>query len=388
MYDVALLLQTDNCLAIFKPNFRPWPHIFQDRGRSKKFYAGIDRHLERDLIALQNYEDREDSVKYINLLRKILALFGLGIIDSLEYTLGKYLRQTNGALANNNREEWEEKAVQGMLCHNNHAERPFAVLRVYKRTYPSISLRNLSKLSLTLVSGTHRPADKGEAAGVGLTADPRLRVIIGMLCGVRKKRVGLITTILREAHVADKEEMIFCRKRKAREKYADNVRKKAKRAAARDHAEEINSNSLVTNVVDFEDQLAARANSVKSRITFMKEQFHARVSGDEPRLYTSLGSEFRTIHGKLRLTSQSKSMTEETYLTGLLHAMMKEDSDDIALNANKGEPNPTTLQHTAVFPNLHLTSHRAFKRTIHSPSTNTIPGVLQSQSGSSKGRFF
>jgi hypothetical protein len=346
VYDVARLLQTDNSLTIFEPNFRPWPHIFQDCVRSKKFYAGIDRHLERDLIALQNYEQREDSMKYKTLLRKILALFGLGIIDSLEYTLGNYLRQTNGALANENREEWEEKAVEGMLFHNNNTERPFAVLRVYKRTYPSISLRNLSKLSLTIVSGTHRPSDKGEAAGVGLTADPRLRVIIGMLCGVRTKRVGLTTSILRKAHVADRAEMIFTRKRKTREKYEDNVRKKAKRAALRDHAEEINSNCLVTNVIDFQDQLAARANSMKSRITFMKERFHARVSGNEPRLYTSLGSEFRSIHGKLRLNSQSKSMTEETYLTGLLHAMIKEDSDDIGLNANKGKPNPTTQQHT------------------------------------------
>jgi hypothetical protein len=298
-------------------------------------------------MILRKYDEREDSVKYKSLLRKIFGLFGLGIIDSLEYTLGNYLRQTNGALANENREEWEEKAVQGMLCHNNHAERPFAVLRVYKRTYLYISIRNLSKLSLTLVSGTHRPSDKGEVAGVGLTADPRLRVIIGMLCGVRRKRVGLITTILRAAHVADNAEMIICRKRKTREKYEANVRKKAKRACARDHAEEIIANSLVTNVVDFQDQLAARANSVKSRITFMKEQFHARVSGDEPRLYTSLGSEFHSAHGKLRLTSQSKSMTEETYLTGLLHAMMKEDSDAIGLNAHIGEPNslnPTTHQ--------------------------------------------
>ena len=72
-------------------------------------------------------------MKYTELLRKILALFGLGIIDSLEYTLGKYIRQTNGALANDKREEWEEKAAEGLLCHNNNAERPFAVLRLYKR---------------------------------------------------------------------------------------------------------------------------------------------------------------------------------------------------------------------------------------------------------------
>jgi hypothetical protein len=147
----------------------------------------------------------------------------------------------------------------------------------------------------------------------------------------------------------------------------------------RDHAEEINTNSLVIDVVDFQDQLAARANSVKSRITFLKDQFHARVSGDEPRLYTSLGSEFRTTHGKfLRLTSQSKSMTEETYLTVLLNAMIKEDSDAIGLNANKGHPNPFTLAHIHLFSHLNLISYRAVKRTIYSPSPYTIPGVLQS----------
>jgi hypothetical protein len=295
----------------------------------------------------------------------------------LEYTLSKYLRQTNGALANDKREEWEHKAVSGMLCHNNHAERPFAVLRPYKRTYPSISLRNLSKLSLTLVSETHRPADKGNLAGAALTADTRLRAIIGRLCGVRF-RPGSITTILRAAHVDDNAEMIICRKRKARDKYTANVRKKAKKAAMRDHAEEINTNSLVIDVVDFEDQLAARANSVKSRVTFLKDQFHARVSGDEPRRYTSLGSEFRTTHGKLRLTSQSKSMTEETYLTALLNAMIKEDSDAIGLNANKGRPNPYTLAHIRLFSHLNQISYRAVKRTIYSPSPYTIPGVLQS----------
>jgi hypothetical protein len=75
----------------------------------------MDRNLDGDLVALNNYEGREDAAQYTTLLRKILELFGLGIIDSLEYTLGKYLRQTEGPLANENREDWEEKAVEG-LC--------------------------------------------------------------------------------------------------------------------------------------------------------------------------------------------------------------------------------------------------------------------------------
>jgi len=166
VYDLALLLQSDKCLSIFDLHFRAWPHIYQNRGRAQKFYKGIDSNLAEDHVALNKFHAREDSVKYTELLRKILAIFGQGIIDSLEFTMGDYLRQTDGVLANDQREDWEAKAAEGLLCHNNHAERPFAVLRLYKRTYPSMSVRNLSKLSMTIVTGTHRPADKGKCAGV------------------------------------------------------------------------------------------------------------------------------------------------------------------------------------------------------------------------------
>ncbi len=67
----------------------------------------MDRNLARDVTALRTYDNRADNVKYINLLRTILKLFGEGIIDSLEYTLHKYLYQTDGALCNAQREPWE-----------------------------------------------------------------------------------------------------------------------------------------------------------------------------------------------------------------------------------------------------------------------------------------
>jgi hypothetical protein len=155
--------------------------------------------------------------------------------------------------------------------------------------------------------------------------------------------VGLITAILRAAHSVDTIEMNLCRKRKAEEKYDTNVRKKAKKAALRDYAEEINSNSLVNDVGAFKTQLAARGNSAKARISFLKDQFHARISGEEPRIYTTLGAEYRTKYGKLRLTSQSRNMTEEVYLTSLLTAMIEENSDAKGLNANKGEVYPNRM---------------------------------------------
>jgi hypothetical protein len=244
----------------------------------------------------------------------------------------KYLHQTNGALCNAEREEWEEEAADGMLCHNNNAERPFAVLRSYKRMYPSISIRNLSRLSQTLVSGSHAPAEKGQLAGVALTADPRLITCIGTLCGVRKVKIGKITEMLRAAHNVDMKDMIATRKRKGIEKYEANVRKKAKKAALQDYAEEVAVNSMVNDLESFKTQLLARGNSSKARKTFLKDQFHARISGDNPRLYTSLGSEFRQKHGKLRLTCKDKSMTEEAYLQALITAMIEEDADALGVN--------------------------------------------------------
>ncbi len=53
-----------------------------------------------------------------------------------------------------------------------------------------LSLGNLSKLAQSLVNGTHRPASNGLAAGIALTADPRLRTIIGLLCRVQRKTVN------------------------------------------------------------------------------------------------------------------------------------------------------------------------------------------------------
>ena len=297
----------------------------------------MDRNLTRDVTALRTYDNRDDNVKYTKLLRTILQLFGEGIIDSLEYTLHKYLQQTDGALCNSQREDWEVEAADGMLCHNNNAERPFAVVRSYKRMYPAISIRNLSRLSQTLVSGSHTPAEKGELAGVALTADPRLKTCIGTLCGVRKVKIGKITQMLRAAHTVDTKEMIATRKRKAIEKYQANVRKKAKKAALRDHAEEVAVNSLVTDVDSFKTQLLARGKSSKARISFLKDQFHARTSGDNPRLYTSLGSEFRQKHGKLRLTCKDKSMTEEAYLQTLITAMIAEDADALGVNENNSK---------------------------------------------------
>ncbi len=67
--------------------------------------------------------------------------------ERMEYTMKNCLRQTYGSL-------------------------PFAMLRVYKHLYPSLSLENLGKLSQSIVNGTHHPKHNRLSAGIALTADP------------------------------------------------------------------------------------------------------------------------------------------------------------------------------------------------------------------------
>jgi hypothetical protein len=132
---------------------------------------------------------------------------------------------------------------------------------------------------------------------------------------------------MREATRADKIEQDDVRKQKADERYAANVRKKSKQAAIRDHAETIKITSLVTSIAELEVQLTARASASSARCAFLKDQFHARVSGDSPRQYPGLGNEFRSKHGKLKLTPSDGITSKEDYLTALVKAMIYEDGD-------------------------------------------------------------
>jgi hypothetical protein len=82
-------LQTEESMVVFEEGFRPWPHVFKGRGRSKKFYSRVDANLVEDLARIKNFMAREDSLKYCEILRDVLKCFGSGIIESLEYTMKK-----------------------------------------------------------------------------------------------------------------------------------------------------------------------------------------------------------------------------------------------------------------------------------------------------------
>ena len=67
-------------------------------------------------------------------------------------------------------------------------------------------------------------------------------------------------------------------------------------------------------------------------MTFLKDQVYARISGEHQRQYPNLGSEYRKLGGKLRISSKSKSQSDEDYLMRLVAAMIHEDSNTLGIN--------------------------------------------------------
>jgi hypothetical protein len=196
-----------------------------------------------------------------------------------------YIKQTGGKLCNDNREEWENDAIAHMVSHNNYAERPFAVVKAFARMYPSLSLRNLSHLTHSLVNGTHRCADtfgrRNKAdpvttrlAGIALTAHPALKSAVNTICSVRRKTVGVVTLQVRAAQNMDKKAQVKHRKTSAKLKYAALIKQQATKAAKRDKAEMTAQSNLCLDLKELAIQLKSRCNSKESRITFLKEQVY------------------------------------------------------------------------------------------------------------------
>jgi hypothetical protein len=153
--------------------------------------------------------------------------------------------------------------------------------------------------------------------GIALTAHPVLQQAVNELCSVRTRKSGAITNLVREANKADVVAKNEMRKRIAREEFEENVRLKTMRAEKRDKAEYYTAmTALVTDVHTLNVQLAARKRSNKSRLTVLTEQYHAQVSGANPRIYPGIGDDFRKKFGKLRLTPKIKGNCVEALSEG------------------------------------------------------------------------
>ena len=207
MWNVAVLMQSDEALSILEDDYRPWPKVRAGEAASQRFYHKLERNKEANLLELRQYETKGDVETYREKLLIILDLAGQAIHVSLEYTMGKYLEATNGIFRNETRSGWEVEAVANLLCTNNAAERPFGIAKAYCKIYPSMSLRTLAGFSLGIANGSHRaPGTRGKQkrtahvevfeGGAAYTSAPEVRTAVTKVCGVRRVKTGTVTMLL------------------------------------------------------------------------------------------------------------------------------------------------------------------------------------------------
>jgi hypothetical protein len=121
--------------------------------------------------------------------------------------MGHYLKFTNGK--HRNTELTEDACTRGLKskCHNNDAERPFAVIKALAKQHPSMSLRFLAALANGKVNGTCRLAEEGGKtqktegtnivkAGVATVLHPLLQRAVTTVTSVREASVGVVTMMM------------------------------------------------------------------------------------------------------------------------------------------------------------------------------------------------
>jgi hypothetical protein len=100
------------------------------------------------------------------MLEEAFGLFGAGIHESLQHTMGKHT--LDDLKSKKNLSQWELDDSKRLLSHNNFAERPFAMAKALMKTFPSLKLSNAAAIASAKANGA---CDEGGAA---LVCDPRL----------------------------------------------------------------------------------------------------------------------------------------------------------------------------------------------------------------------
>jgi hypothetical protein len=129
LWNMGTLVQGEEALSILDTGYRPWPRVRYLQAPSRSYYSHLETNKTAEIEELKRFEQRADLDIYRPILLEVLQLFGLAIHTSLERTLGKYLKSTNGFFRNDLRDDWELGKVAKLLCTNNPAERPFGVAK-------------------------------------------------------------------------------------------------------------------------------------------------------------------------------------------------------------------------------------------------------------------
>ena len=327
----------EDALSILDDEYRPWPRVRFTEGPSQNYYEHLEKNKNTEIAELKQFQQRADNSVYQPIMLELLQLFGLAIHTSLERTLGKYLKATDGVFRNDLRSDWELSKVGKLLCTNNASERPFGVAKAYMNIYQSLSLRTLATFSLAMCTGSHRPADsRGKQSrtqgkerrqcGTALLATSDLQNAITKLCSVRKVNVGKVTAKLDEVFVTNLARQDTRRQQKRKDEEEAEKRKMQKKGV------KFNKNMeepLAPTIGDLLAHMKSMANAVGVCKDYLKRQVNARLMRadiDEFK-YPSIGDEYRAKNKKRKIKlTPSNARNEVEYLTALITLMMKADA--------------------------------------------------------------
>mmetsp|Transcript_72447 Transcript_72447/g.145766 ORF Transcript_72447/g.145766 Transcript_72447/m.145766 type:complete len:467 (+) Transcript_72447:256-1656(+) len=287
---------------------------------------------------LRAYDSRADADVFTLLLKEVFALVGAGIHESLEGTMGDYFEATGGCHATSTLEPWMIARAVLLPSHNNHAERPFALMKLLDHLFPAMKLANVSNVAHARVNRTSALAPpkpktaKGarnlerKTAGAATLADPRLKKAVSAVAGVRRQSLGAVTKQRREQLTADIAAAAVHRKKHRTDLLAEKTQQAAGRAQKKDTA---HSTELITSVRDLRAHLLAKTGKGAS-MALVSQQFDARVTGRATLFsysHAAIGMEYRIMSQKAKPLKKSPSDEGDclSYLTRLVELMITDD---------------------------------------------------------------
>ena len=205
------------------------------------------------------------------------------------------------------------------------------------KIYQSLSLRTLAVFSLSMCTGSHRPAEaKGKQkrtenknvrhSGSALQAACALQIAITKLCSVRKVNIGRVTAKLDAVFVTNSSRAAALRERKRKEEEEAETRKIQKKGI------KFNKNMeepLAATIGDLLAHMKAMNNAVGVSKEYLRRQCNARMmrADIDKFTYPSIGDQYRANNKKRKIKLKpSDDQNELDYLKALVILMMKADS--------------------------------------------------------------
>ena len=250
-------------------------------------------------MAGQRCQRRQTWANARTILKEVFGLFGAGIHESLQRTMGKYM--FDGLKSKENLSQWELDDSKHLLSHNNFAERPFAMVKALMKTFPSLKLSNAAAIASAKANGTH---DEGGAA---LVCDPKLQRIINALCSVRQATPGAITLLLRGFLSADqalaKAHRISHRKNQEKVNM-ENAKGRAKKVNA---AQEVTLHRTMPVIVRSLESFGEAKGHAGKKLAYLKQQFTGRIGiGYKYDNKNKIGMQYRSLSKPYQLVMEKK----------------------------------------------------------------------------------